>query len=147
MSLDNVEILLVEDDPRDAELTIRALKRRNTANRIHHVKDGAEAIDFLFAHGAYAGRDVSASPKVVLLDLKLPKVSGPEVLRRLRSDDRTKAIPVVVLTSSQEEADLKECYALGVNSYVVKPVEFDHFSKAVAELGMYWILVNRQPAR
>lgn len=143
MELDDVEILLVEDDPHDAELTLRALTKRNMGNRIHHVKDGVQALDFLFAKGQYASRDVNAKPKVVLLDLKLPKVSGTEVLRRMRTDDRTKAIPVVVLTSSQEGSDLRECYALGVNSYVVKPVEFDEFSKAVAELGFYWLLVNR----
>lgn len=143
MELNDVEILLVEDDPHDAELTLRALAKRNMGNRIHHVRDGVQALDFLFAKGQYTSRDPNVKPKVVLLDLKLPKVSGTEVLRRMRTDDRTKGIPVVVLTSSQEGSDLRECYALGVNSYVVKPVEFDEFSKAVAELGFYWLLVNR----
>ncbi len=144
MGLDDVEILLVEDDPADAELTIRALRKRHTANRIHHVKDGVEAIDFLFARGAFASREGMANPKVVLLDLKLPKLDGLDVLRRLRADDRTKGLPVVVLTSSQEAADLEGCYALGVNSFVVKPVDFDQFSRAVADVGYYWMLVNQK---
>jgi two-component system response regulator len=144
MPLNDVEILLVEDDACDAELTLRALSKRNMGNRIHHVSDGSEALDFLFGKGAYA-RAITTNPKLVLLDLKLPKVTGLEVLRRMKTDDRVRTIPVVVLTSSQEDIDLRECYALGVNSYVVKPVEFDHFSKAVAELGLYWMLVNRSP--
>lgn len=142
----DVEILLVEDTDADAELAIRALKKRNMANKLVWVKDGAEAIDFLFGTGAYAGRQVEDSPKVVLLDLRLPKLSGIEVLRRIKSDERTKSIPVVVLTSSKEEKDLEECYKLGVNSYASKPVEFDEFSKIVGELGYYWILVNDLPS-
>lgn len=140
-----VEILLVEDNPNDAELTVRALKKHNLANRLHHVKDGAEALDFIFCNGAYAGRRVEETPKVILLDLKLPKVDGLEVLRRVKSDQRTKATPVVVLTSSREERDIVESYRLGVNSYIVKPVEFESFARAVSDLGLYWMLLNRPP--
>ena len=138
-----VEILLVEDNPRDVEMTIRALKKRNLANHIQVVKDGAEALDFLFATGSYTDRDANHIPKVVLLDLKLPKVSGLEVLKRIKSEESTKTIPVVVLTSSQEERDMIESYRLGVNSYIVKPVDFDNFSEAIGELGFYWLLVNK----
>ena len=141
-NMNEVEVLLVEDNPSDAELTVRALKKRNLANRLFHVKDGAEAIDFLFAQGGFAGRRVESGPKVVLLDLKLPKVDGIEVLRRIKSDDRTKVIPVVVMTSSREDRDLVDCYNLGVNGYVVKPVEFEDFARAVSELGCYWLLLN-----
>lgn len=140
-----VEVLLVEDSPRDAELTIRALRKRNLANNIVHVKDGQEALDWLFAQGAYASRDVSNKPKVVLLDLKLPKVDGREVLAAIRADERTKLLPVVVMTSSQEDNDVVESYKLGVNSYIVKPVDFDNFSAAVASLGHYWLLLNQKP--
>jgi CheY-like chemotaxis protein len=143
--MNEVEVLLVEDNPSDAELTMRALKKRNLANRLFHVKDGAEAIDFLFAQGGFAGRRVESGPKVVLLDLKLPKVDGIEVLRRIKSDDRTKIIPVVVMTSSREDRDLVDCYKLGVNGYVVKPVEFEDFARAVSELGCYWLLINETP--
>lgn len=138
-----VEVLLVEDNPRDAELTLRVLSKHNLANRVVHVKDGQEALDWLFGTGAHAGRDVTYHPRVVLLDLKLPKVSGIDVLRAVRADERTRTIPVVVLTSSNEERDLVESYRLGVNSYVVKPVEFESFSAAVAETGHYWLIVNR----
>ena len=137
-----IEILLVEDSPYDAELTIRELTRRNLANKLVHLKDGAEALDFVFGTGAYAGRDTSQHPKVMLLDLKLPKVDGLEVLKAIKTDERTRAIPVVVMTSSQEQRDVVDSYHLGVNSYVVKPVDFDHFSKAVSELGCYWVLLN-----
>lgn len=140
-----VEILLVEDNPTDAELCIRALKKSNLANSLVWVKDGAEALDFLFATGAYAGRDVTMPPKVVLLDLRLPKVDGMEVLRRVKADERTRAVPVVVLTSSKEDRDVAESYKFGVNSYISKPVEFDAFAKTVSELGLYWLLVNRPP--
>jgi len=144
-NMNEVEVLLVEDNPSDAELTLRALKKQNLANKLFHVKDGAEAIDFLFSQGAYADRRVKNGPKVVLLDLKLPKVDGIEVLRRIKSDDRTKKIPVVVMTSSREDRDLNECYQLGVNGYVVKPVEFEDFARAVSQLGCYWLLLNETP--
>ncbi len=138
-----VQILLVEDNPRDIELTVRTLKKHNLANKLHVVKDGAEALDFIFATGVYADRKIEDTPKVILLDLKLPKVDGLEVLRRIRSDERTKYIPVVVVTSSQDERDIVESYKLGANSFVTKPVEFENFAQAVAELGLYWLLLNR----
>jgi CheY-like chemotaxis protein len=140
-----VEILLVEDTPADAELTIRALKKHSVVNNLVWVKDGAEALDFLFANGAYAERNSTHLPKVVLLDLRLPRVSGIEVLRRIKADERTRQIPVVVLTSSKEDVDVEECYRLGVNSYITKPVSFDDFVKVVGELGLYWILLNKIP--
>ncbi len=140
-----IEILLVEDNFNDAELTLRALKRRNLANRLVHVKDGAEALDFILGKGAYAGRDITQHPKVILLDLKLPKVDGLEVLRALKASERTRNIPVVVLTSSAEQRDVIDSYQLGVNSYIVKPVDFENFSKAVTDLGCYWVLLNRPP--
>jgi two-component system response regulator len=143
---DMVEVLLVEDTTADAELALRALKKRGLANNVIWLKDGAEALDFLFGTGAYQGRDVvNHKPKVVLLDLRLPKISGIEVLRQIKADARTQTIPVVVVTSSREEVDLKECYRLGVNSYITKPVEFDEFAKVVGDLGLYWVLVNRIP--
>lgn len=142
-----LEILLVEDNPQDAELTIRALKKRNLANQLIHVQDGQAALDFIFGTGAYAGRDVHAQPKVVLLDLKLPKIDGIEVLRRIRADERTKMLPVVVLTSSREDRDVIETYRLGTNSYIVKPVEFENFSEAVSNLGLYWLVLNQPPIR
>ena len=138
-----VEILLVEDNPNDAELTLRALRKHHLANKVLHVKDGAEALEFLFANGAYDQRKVENTPRVILLDLKLPKVSGLEVLRKVKSDERTRVIPVVVLTSSREDRDLEECYALGVNSYIVKPVEFENFVRAVSDMGFYWLLLNQ----
>ena len=140
-----VEILLVEDNPTDAELCIRALKKSNLANKLVWVKDGAEALDFLFATGAYSGRQMTNAPKVILLDLRLPKVDGMEVLRRVKNDERTKSIPVVVLTSSKEDRDVAESYQLGVNSYISKPVGFDEFARTVSELGLYWLLVNHPP--
>ena len=140
-----VDILLVEDNPQDAELTTRALKKNNLANRLFTVEDGAEALDFVFCRGKYATRDNGHSPKVVLLDLKLPKVSGLEVLRALKQAERTRAIPVVVVTSSREDPDIKTAYSLGANSYVVKPVDFDAFAEAVSSLGLYWLLVNQPP--
>jgi CheY-like chemotaxis protein len=145
MDLNAVEVLYVEDNPDDVELTLRSLRRHNLANRLHVVRDGAEALDFLFAAGAYAGRRVGGT-RLVLLDLKLPKVDGLEVLRRIKSDERTRTIPVVVLTSSREERDLIESYRLGVNSYIVKPVDFDKFAEAVAQLGLYWLVTNQTPA-
>lgn len=138
-----VEILLVEDNPRDVEMTLRALKRRHLANRVKVAKDGAQALDFVFARGAYSGRNPNHVPKVILLDLKLPKVSGLEVLRTIKGSEETKTIPVVVLTSSQEEKDMVESYRLGVNSYIVKPVDFDKFVDSVGELGLYWLVINK----
>ncbi len=144
-TVQEVEILLVEDNPTDAELCMRTLKRSNFANKLVWVKDGAEALDFIFATGQYSGRKLENGPKVILLDLRLPKVDGMEVLRRVKSDERTRTIPVVVLTSSKEDRDVAESYQLGVNSYISKPVEFDEFAKTVSELGLYWLLVNRPP--
>lgn len=141
-SAEKVEILLIEDNPRDAELTLRSLKRRHLANHVEWLKDGAAALEHLF--GAGAAQRV-ADPKVILLDLKLPKVDGLEVLRRLKGDPRTKSIPVVVLTSSREERDVVESYQLGANSYIVKPVDFENFSEAVTQLGLYWLLLNQSP--
>ena len=143
--VDEVEILLVEDSAEDVELTLRALQKHNLTNRIHVVRDGAEALDFLFARGAYAGRNAASVPKVVLLDLKLPKVDGLEVLRQIKQDVRTRVVPVVVLTSSREEPDIERSYQLGVNSYIVKPVDFEGFVRAVSEAGLYWLLVNQPP--
>jgi len=133
---------LVEDNPTDVELTLRTLKKHNLANHVEVVRDGAEALDFIFATGSYKDRKIDQKPKVVLLDLKLPKVDGLEVLRKIKSDERTKDIPVVVLTSSKEEQDRIESYKLGVNSYIVKPVDFGQFTEAVSELGLYWVLLN-----
>jgi two-component system, response regulator len=143
MSATNVvEILLVEDNPRDAELTIRALKKRNLANNLFHVEDGVEALDFLFARGKYTDRDMKDAPKVVMLDLKLPRVNGLEVLSALKADERTRSIPVVVVTSSAEDPDVNTAYQLGANSYVIKPVQFDSFLEAMAKVGVYWLMVN-----
>lgn len=139
-----VEILVVEDSPHDLELTMRALRRNRVANHIEVVRDGEEAVQFLFREGPYADR-CSGNPKLVLLDLKLPKIDGLDVLRRIRSSSETRGIPVVILTSSREERDLIESYQLQVNSYVVKPVEFDKFTSAIAEIGFYWLLLNQQP--
>lgn len=145
--IESVEILLVEDNPTDAELATLALKERGLANNLVWVKDGAEALDFFFATGAYANRQIENTPKVVLLDLRLPKVDGLEVLRRIKADDRTKNIPVAVLTSSKEDRDVIASYQLGVNSYISKPVDFDEFTKVVSELGYYWLLINRPPVK
>ena len=139
---DAIEILLVEDNARDAEVTMRTLRKRNIANRITHVRDGQEALDCVFGTGDFVGREPSNHPQLILLDLKLPKVDGLEVLRAIRADERTRLITVVMMTSSREQQDVIESYQLGVNSYVVKPVDFDAFSTAVAELGHYWLLVN-----
>ena len=141
-----VEVLLVEDNPTDAELCIEALKEYNLGNKLVWVKDGAEALDFLFCRGAYAGRNSAHVPKVVLLDLRLPKVDGLEVLRTVKADERTRTIPVVVVTSSKEDRDLVESYRLGVNSYIQKPVEFEAFAKEVANVGLYWLLANKVPS-
>ena len=140
-----IDILLVEDNPQDVELTLRAIKKRHIANPLHVVGDGAAALDFVFCRGEYAHRDFAQPPKVILLDLKLPKVSGLEVLKAIKSDERTRLIPVVVVTSSQEDPDIKTAYDLGANSYVVKPVGFDAFIDSMSSLGFYWLMVN-QPA-
>lgn len=144
-AVDGVDILLVEDNPRDAELTVRALKKRNLANKIFVARDGAEALDFIFCRGKYAQRDMITPPKVVLLDLKLPKVNGLEVLQAIKTNEQTHTIPVVILTSSREDPDIKAAYELGANSYVVKPVEFDAFVEAMNHVGFYWLLVNEAP--
>jgi two-component system response regulator len=141
-----VEVLIVEDSPEDLELLLRALKKANLGNRIEVARDGAEALEFIFGEGAYAGRALDDGPKVILLDLKLPKVDGLEVLKRIRSDSRTRTIPIVVLTSSKEQSDIVESYRLGVNSYVVKPVSFEQFAGAVQQLGLYWLLLNEAPS-
>lgn len=141
---DKVQILLVEDSAHDAEMTLRTLKRRGIANDIVWVKDGVEALDYLFCEGEYAGRD-GGLPKLVLLDLKMPRLDGLQVLRRLKAEPRTMKIPVVMLTSSHEEGDLLESYALGVNSYIVKPVDFENFAETVSQVGMYWVLMNTAP--
>jgi two-component system, response regulator len=144
MKVDNsVEILLIEDNNSDAELTIRALKKANIANKLIHLKDGVEALDFIFARGAYTKYAYENYPKLILLDIKMPKVDGIEVLKQLKANEKTKQIPVVVMTSSKEEQDIVNSYKLGVNSYVVKPVEFENFAKAVADLGWYWLLLNQ----
>ncbi len=147
MEYSEVEILLVEDNPNDAELTIRALQKSNLANSIIHLKDGAEALDFLFCEGKYSGRDINRKPRAILLDLKMPKVSGIEVLREVKANELTRCIPVVVLTSSNEDPDVSLCYELGVNSYIVKPVGFENFLRAVSDLGMYWMLLNQPPKK
>jgi two-component system response regulator len=140
-----IELLLVEDNQHDAELTIRSLKKVNLANKLFHVKDGAEALDFIFSRGEYINKKAHKNPKVILLDIKMPKVDGIEVLRQLKSDEATRSIPVVIMTSSKEEQDIITTYNLGVNSYVVKPVNFEGFAKAVADLGLYWLINNQPP--
>ncbi len=143
--IDDVQILLVEDNPNDVKLALHAFKKHNLANHVHVARDGAEALEFIFCTGAHAHRHIEYGPKVILLDLKLPLVDGEEVLRRIKADPRTRSIPVVVLTSSREERDVGESYRLGVNSYIVKPVDFDQFSEAVRHLGFYWLLFNQSP--
>lgn len=140
-----IEILLIEDNPHDAELTIRSLKKKNLANKIFHLPDGAAALDFLFATGEFENRNQNNLPKVILLDLNMPKVSGHEVLQTLKKNDLTKMIPVVVLTSSKEDPEIEKCYALGANSYIIKPVGFDNFLQTVFDLGFYWMLHNQAP--
>lgn len=142
---DAIEILLVEDNKSDAELTLRALKKNNLSNNIVHLKDGAEALDYIFCTGQFSSRSIEDKPKLILLDLKMPKVDGLEVLAVLKGDERTKSIPVVILTSSKEHPDVERAYQLGVNSYIVKPVHFDGFSTAVKEIGFYWMLFNTPP--
>jgi two-component system, response regulator len=140
-----IEILLVEDNKNDAELTMRALIKNNIANKIIHLKDGASALDFLFGKGEFENRDTKNRPRLILLDLKMPKVDGLEVLEKIKANDLTKIIPVVMLTSSKEHPDVEKAYALGANSYIVKPVEFDDFIKVIKELGLYWLLLNQNP--
>jgi two-component system, response regulator len=142
-SINIVDILLVEDNPNDAELISRAIRKQSVANPLYVVEDGAEALDFIFGRGKFDGRDISRQPKVILLDLKLPKVNGLEVLEAIKKDESTKTIPVVIVTSSQEDPDIKTAYALGANSYVVKPVSSDDFIDAMSKLGLYWLLVNK----
>lgn len=143
----DVEILLIEDSESDAELTIRALKKNNLGNKLFHVADGAAALDFFFAEGKYISGQTSKNPHLILLDLKLPKVSGIEVLMKIKGDPRTKKIPVVVFTSSKEDPDVQTCYDLGANGYVVKPVEYDKFYQAITNLGLFWMIVNQPPQK
>lgn len=143
--MNEIEILLVEDSDDDLEMTLHALRKARIANHIQTARDGAEALDFIFCQGAFSARTMNEGPKVVLLDLKLPKVDGLEVLQRLKADPRTRKIPVVILTSSKEQSDLIRSYDLGVNSYIVKPVNFDQFVQAVQDLGMYWMVLNQAP--
>lgn len=145
MNIPEVEILLVEDNRKDAEMTIRALRKVNLANKLVHVMDGEEALNFLFGHGEFEERKNASPPRVILLDIKMPKVDGIEVLRKIKDDRRTRMIPVIIMTSSKEEQDIITSYQLGVNSYVVKPVEFENFAKAVSQLGLYWLLTNQSP--
>jgi len=146
MNANNViEILLVEDNPSDVKLTLKALHKHNLANSVFVVNDGEEALNYIFSRGKFSGRLMSAKIKLILLDLKLPKISGLEVLKIIKADEKTKMIPVVALTSSKEEKDIAECYKLGVNSYIVKPLDFDQFLKSVADLGLYWLLLNEAP--
>ena len=140
-----VEILLIEDNPNDAELTIRALTKNKIKNKLIHLNDGEIAIEFLFGTGRYEGRDILKKPKVILLDLKMPKVGGIELLKKIKANDNTKNIPVVVLTSSKENPDIEQSYTLGANSYIVKPVDFDNFIKAVSDIGFYWMILNEPP--
>ena len=145
MADSEVEILLIEDNPNDAELAIRALAKNKIKNRLTHLNDGEVALEFLFGTGRYEGRDVLKKPKVILLDLKMPKVGGIELLKKIKANDNTKNIPVVVLTSSKENPDIEQSYALGANSYIVKPVDFDNFIKAVSDIGFYWMILNEPP--
>lgn len=140
-----IEILLVEDNASDAELTIRALNKKKIANNVIHLKDGAAALDFLFGTGEFKERNINQKPKIILLDLKMPKVDGLEVLRKIKTNELTQKIPVVILTSSRENPDIEKAYSLGANSYIVKPVDFNGFSKAISELGFYWLLLNEPP--
>lgn len=145
MTYESVEILFVEDSEDDATLTIRALTKSGFTNKLHHVRDGAEALDFIYGRGVYASRDLKVNPKLILLDLKMPKVSGIQVLEKVKSDPNLRSIPVVILTSSKEDPDVAKCYALGANSYIVKPVDSDSFIRAIKEIGLYWMVLS-QPA-
>lgn len=142
-----IEILLIEDNPHEAELAIRNLKKHHLANNLVHIDDGAEALDFIFCRGKYESNKGNFKPKLILLDLKLPKVSGHEILKEMRADEELKSVPVVVLTSSNEESDIMESYNLGVSSYIVKPVNFESFSKAIINIGLYWVVMNKVPAK
>lgn len=147
MNPNSVDILLVEDNIADAELTIRELKKHNMANNLFHVKNGEDALEFIFATGKFAGtRNIQYPPKVILLDIQMPKINGIEVLSRIKSDDRTRVTPVVILTSSKEDPDIQKCYDLGANSYIVKPVNFEGFAQAIKSLGFYWLLLNQPPS-
>ncbi len=143
----SVEILLVEDSINDAELTIREMKKHNLANDLLHVKDGEEALDYIFGKGSFANRLIEHRPKLVLLDIQMPKINGIEVLQQIKSDDRTRTIPVVMLTSSKEDPDIKRCYELGANSYIVKPVNFEAFTAAIRSIHYYWLLLNEPPVK
>jgi two-component system response regulator len=146
MDPNSVEVLLVEDNVTDAELTIRELRKHNMANNLVHVKNGEDALDFIFATGKFAAnREIQYPPKVVLLDIQMPKVNGIEVLQRIKADARTRSVPVVILTSSRESPDIRKCYELGANSYIVKPVNFEGFARAIKDLGFYWLLLNQPP--
>ena len=146
MNFNSVDILLVEDNPHDAELTIRELRKHHFANNLVHLPDGQEALDFLFATGKYAGScDSSSMPKIILLDIQMPKVNGMEVLKKIKSDERTKKIPVIILTSSNQHPDIHACYELGANSYIVKPLNFERFTESIRNLGYYWLLLNQAP--
>ena len=140
-----IEILMVEDNPTDIKMIMRELSKKNLVNKVQVVKDGEEALDYIFAKGTYAHRNIKDFPRVIFLDLKLPKVNGIEVLREVKSHELTKVIPVVILTSSKEEPDIKECYSLGANSYIVKPVNFEKFSESISNLGLYWVIMNEKP--
>jgi two-component system response regulator len=147
MNHNSVEVLLVEDNLNDAELTIRELKKHNMANKLVHVKDGEEALDFIFATGKFSGiRNIAYPPKVILLDIQMPKINGIEVLQKIKSDPQTRITPVVILTSSKEDPDIQKCYDLGANSYIVKPVNFEGFAEAIRNLGFYWLLLNQPPS-
>ena len=147
MNTEKVEVLLVEDNPNDAKLALRALKKNNLLNEVFVVKDGVEALDYIFAENEYSYRSIDDPPKVIFLDLKLPKINGIDVLEKIKSDSHTKNIPVVIFTSSAEDQDMQRCYELGANSYIVKPVEFESFMDAVARLGFYWLLLNKTPVK
>ena len=145
MNYDDVEILFAEDSVDDAMLTIRALTKSGFTNKLHHVKDGAEALDFIYCKGIYASRNIKGNPKLILLDLKMPKVTGMQVLEKVKSDPDLKSIPVVILTSSKEDPDVQKCYALGANSYIVKPVDSNNFFHAIKEIGLYWMILSEPP--
>jgi CheY-like chemotaxis protein len=147
MNYNDIEILFAEDGIDDAMLTIRSLTKSGLANKLHHVKDGAEALDFIYCTGAYASREINEPLKLIILDIKMPKVSGIQVLEKIKSDPNLKNIPVVILTSSNEDPDIKKCYELGVNSYIVKPVESENFFQAIKGLGLYWMIFNKPPVK